>query len=92
MSDQQVIDVATTVTNEAVKGTVVSSGVGIFSWAMGLDPVALIGIIAAIGGLIVSFSGFFVTWYYKHKADKRAAELHEIEKMKALEQCDVKQD
>ena len=92
VSDQQVIDAATVVTNEAVKGTVVSSGVGLFSWALGLDPVVLISIVAAIGGLVISFLGFLVTWYYKYKEDKRAAELHEIEKVKALEQCDVKQD
>lgn len=32
---------------------------------------------AALGGLVVAIVGLAVQWYYKRKADKRDAELHE---------------
>lgn len=90
--DQQTIDAAASMTAAAAKTTVAGGIAGVFTWASGLDVGLLISIFAAIGGLVVSFFGFLVTWYYKHKADQRAQELHEIELMKEKGECDVKQD
>lgn len=92
VADQQTIDAAASMTAAAAKTTVAGGVAGVFTWASGLDVGLLISIFAAIGGLVVSFFGFLVTWYYKYKADQRAQELHEIELKKEKGECDVKQD
>jgi len=92
VADQQTIDAAASMTAVTAKTAVAGGVAGVITSVGGLDIGLLISIFAAIGGLVVSFFGFLVTWYYKSKADQRAQELHEIELMKEKGECDVKQD
>lgn len=33
--------------------------------------------IAALGGLLVGFTGLAISWYYKHKEDRRKEQIHQ---------------
>lgn len=55
----------------ASKGTYVSAGYAVLGWLTSSQSAVLVGIVAALGGLLVN-------WYFKHKADKRLAAEHAL--------------
>lgn len=85
-----VIETSGVITSSAVKTTVVGGGVSFISKVAGMDPMAIIGLVVGIGGLIVSVLGFLVSWHYKRQENQRAKELHELKKKNLLGECDVK--
>lgn len=86
---QTAIEASVAVTSASSKTTLAGGGVSFLGWASGLDPMMLLGVVIGLGGLLVSIFSFFVTWYYKSKADQREAELHRIELRKANGECNV---
>lgn len=55
-----------------MKTTVAGATVAGSAWVFSLnEAVAIIGLIAAVGG-------FFVSWYYKHKQDRRLQAIHDL--------------
>lgn len=86
---QTAIEASAAVTSASSKTAVAGGGVSFLGWASGLDPVTLLGVCVGLGGLLVSLFSFFVTWYYKSKADQREAELHQIALRKANGECNV---
>lgn len=86
---QTAIEASAAVTSASSKTAVAGGGVSFLGWASGLDPMTLLGVCIGLGGLLVSLFSFFVTWYYKSKADQRADELHKITVRKANGECNV---
>lgn len=86
---QTAIEANAAVTSASSKTAVAGGGVSFLGWALGLDPMTLLGVVIGLGGLLVSIFSFFVTWYYKSKADQREAELHRIALRKANGECNV---
>ncbi|HEO1785483.1 holin [Acinetobacter baumannii] len=86
---QTAIEASAAVTSASSKTAVTGGGVSFLGWASGLDPMTLLGVCAGLGGLLVSLFSFFVTWYYKYKADQRADELHQIALRKGNGECNV---
>jgi len=68
---QTAIEASAAVTSASSKTTVAGGGVSFLGWASGLDPMTLLGVCIGLGGLLVSLFSFFVTWYYKYKADRQ---------------------
>ena len=86
---QTAIEASAAVTSASSKTAVAGGGVSFLGWASGLDPMTLLGVCIGLGGLLVSLFSFFVTWYYKSKADRRADELHQIALRKGNGECNV---
>lgn len=86
---QTAIEASAAVTSASSKTAVAGGGVSFLGWASGLDPMTVLGVCVGLGGLLVSLFSFFVTWYYKSKADQREAELHQIAVRKANGECNV---
>lgn len=86
MTDQRIIDTASSVASVSSKTTMGLSGASILAWLANLDLLALIGLCIGLGGFLISLSGFLINWYYKAKENQRAQELHEIELKKLKEQ------
>ena len=91
MTDQRIIDTASSVASVSTKTTMGASGAGILAWLANLDLLALIGLAVGIGGFFISLGGFVVNWYYKAKEDRRAEELHKAELNHLKGQYHVKQ-
>ena len=86
---QTAIEASAAVTSASSKTAVAGGGMSFLGWASGLDPMTLLGVCVGLGGLLVSLFSFFVTWYYKSKADQREAELRRIALRKANGECNV---
>lgn len=86
---QTAIEASAAVTSASSKTAVAGGGVSFLGWASGLDPMTLLGVCVGLGGLLVSLFSFFVTWYYKYKADQRADELHQLALRKGNGECNV---
>ena len=86
---QTAIEASAAVTSASSKTAVAGGGVSFLGWASGLDPMTLLGVCVGLGGLLVSIFSFFVTWYYKYKADQRVDELHQIALRKGNGECNV---
>lgn len=86
---QTAIEASAAVTSASSKTAVAGGGVSFLGWASGLDPMTLLGVCVGLGGLLVSLFSFFVTWYYKYKADQRADELHQLTLRKGNGECNV---
>ncbi|WP_336982490.1 holin [Acinetobacter modestus] len=86
------IETSSAVTTAAAKTTVVGGVATASAKILGLDPITLIGLVVAIGGLIISIFSFLINWYYKRQENKRAEEIHKLERDKLLGKLNVKQD
>lgn len=91
MTDQRIIETASSVASVSTKTTMGVSGASLLAWVANLDLLALIGLAVGIGGFFISLSSFFVNWYYKAKENQRAEELHRAELKKLQEQLHVEQ-
>lgn len=47
------------------------AGLGVFGWLLSSQFIGLAGVIVALIGVLIS-------WYYKHKADKRHTREHDL--------------
>lgn len=70
---QQVADAASAASIASIAYKFGWGGTATFliSWVVSSEFGVLIGVLLGLGG-------FLVTWYYKHKENKRQQELHEI--------------
>lgn len=66
----------------ASKGTYVSAGYAVLGWLTSSQSAVLVGIVAALGGLLVN-------WYFKHKADKRLAAEHALRQQERQMRIDL---
>lgn len=79
---EAVIETSNAVTAIAAKTTVAGGLATASANFFGLDPITFIGIVAGIGGLLVSIFSFLINWHYKRQEDKRAEELHRLKKLR----------
>lgn len=86
------IETTNAVTAAAAKTTVVGGVATAGAKFFGLDPITLIGLVVGVGGLIISIFSFLINWYYKRQENKRAEEIHTLERDKLLGKLNVKQD
>ena len=91
MTNQRIIETASSVVSTSTKTTMAGAGSGLLMWLANLDLLALIGLVIGIAGFLVSLCGFFVNWYYKAKENQRAEELHRAELKKLQEELHVEQ-
>lgn len=89
MTDQRIIETASSVLLTANRTAVSASGASMLAWIANLDLVATISLFVCIGGFFISVSSFWVNLYYRRKDDKRAQELHKIELKKLKEKYHV---
>jgi len=86
------IETSSAVTATAAKTTVLGGVATASAKFFGLDPITFIGLVVAIGGLIISIFSFLINWYYKRQENKRAEELHNLKKLKWTGKGDAEQD
>lgn len=79
MTDQRIIETASSIVSTSTKTTVGFSGASVIAWLANLDIVAIVSLVVGICGLLISFAGFCTNFHYKRKENKRAEELHHIE-------------
>ncbi|WP_343620892.1 holin [Acinetobacter proteolyticus] len=89
---QNIIEASAAVTSGAAKTAVGGSGALFVGKVFGLDPITAIGLLIGLGGFLISIFSFLVGWWYKRKDDKRAEEIHQLEKKAWLEKINAKQD
>lgn len=81
MTDQQqLVETASAVfTNKTTQiGAYTTTGAGIVSALSKIDVVAQLFICIALGSLLFTAFSFFMNWRYKHKADQRAQQVHDL--------------
>ncbi|ENV36885.1 holin [Acinetobacter venetianus] len=94
MSDhtETIVETTNALTAGAAKTTVLGGGTAAAAKFFGFDPITFIGLVIGVGGLVVSILSFLINWYYKRKEDIRASEIHELEKLKLMGDCNAEQD
>ncbi|RZG85796.1 holin [Acinetobacter venetianus] len=94
MSDhtETIVETTNAVTAAAAKTTVVGGVATAGAKFFGLDPITFIGLVVGVGGLIISIFSFLINWYYKRQENKRAEEIHKLERDKLLGKLNVKED
>lgn len=91
MTDQRIIETASSVASVSTKTTVGASGASLVAYFANLDLVAQISLCIGFCGFLISLGGFFVNWYYKAKENQRAEELHQATLKNLQEQFHVEQ-
>ncbi|MDO3658369.1 phage holin [Acinetobacter genomosp. 15BJ] len=74
-----------TIASAAPKVTYVSAGASVAAYAASIDW-------AVWFSVFIGVITFFTTLYFKRREDKRAQEIHELEKKAWLEKINAKQD
>ncbi|WP_312049248.1 holin [Acinetobacter courvalinii] len=87
---QNIIEASAAVTSGAAKTAVGGSGALFVGKLFGLDPITAIGLLIGLGGFLISIFSFLVGWWYKWKDDKRAQEIHELNKKRMFGDCNDK--